>query len=59
MANENYLFLNNYFRCDFEKDFCRWETATGSQLFFERYRADTSLFQRRPPYDHTTRTQLV
>ena len=31
----------------------------GSQLSWERYRADAIPYQQRPPYDHTTRSQHV
>ncbi|CAF4902454.1 unnamed protein product, partial [Rotaria magnacalcarata] len=29
-----------------------------SELMWERYRANILPFDRRPPYDHTTRSQL-
>lgn len=47
------------FRCNFETDYCLWEASAGTQLEWERYRADTAPLIRRPPYDHTTRSQLV
>jgi hypothetical protein len=33
--------------------------SAGSELKWERYRGDALSFNHRPPYDHTTRTQLV
>jgi hypothetical protein len=47
------------FRCDFEKDNCLWETSYGSQLSWERYRADAIPYYQRPPYDHTKLSQIV
>lgn len=53
----NILFF--YFRCDFEGDNCLWDVSFGSQLAWERYRADVLPLQQRPPYDHSTRSQNV
>jgi hypothetical protein len=47
----------DYQRCDFEKDNCLWYVSAGSQLMWERYRANVLPYQQRPPYDHTTRSQ--
>ena len=54
-----YLILNFPCRCDFEKDNCLWDVSIGSQLSWERYRADVLPYSQRPPYDHTTRSQRV
>jgi hypothetical protein len=51
--------INFDFRCDFERDNCLWDVSIGSQLSWERYRADVIPYQQRPPYDHTTRSQRV
>ncbi|CAF4821317.1 unnamed protein product, partial [Rotaria sp. Silwood2] len=47
-----------YQRCNFETDSCSWEPSAGSPLEWQRYRTNALPYDRRPPYDHTTRSQL-
>ncbi|CAF4840990.1 unnamed protein product, partial [Rotaria sp. Silwood1] len=48
----------DYQRCNFEADLCSWEPSAGTPLNWERYRANAIPYDQRPPYDHTTRSQL-
>ncbi|CAF0718676.1 unnamed protein product [Adineta steineri] len=57
-SDEDELLCYTYQRCDFEAGSCSWENSSGSELMWERYRANALSFQHRPPYDHTTRSLL-
>ncbi|CAF5027780.1 unnamed protein product, partial [Rotaria sp. Silwood1] len=57
-SDEDNNICYEYQRCDFETDFCLWKPTTDSQLEWKRYRVNAIPYDRRPPYDHTTRSQL-
>ncbi|CAF1456361.1 unnamed protein product, partial [Rotaria sordida] len=57
-SDEDNNICYEYQRCDFETDSCSWEPSSGSEIEWERYRVNAMPYSRRPPYDHTTRSQL-